>query len=129
MGDACSGFLGFVLGLMAIITSLGEAINIWSWLILLAVFIVDATYTLIRRVLQGQKWYDAHRSHAYQILSRRYNSHKKITLAVLAINVLWLFPLAYLSSIQEYWAPVLSLIAISPLVVVAHKAKAGLIND
>jgi Fuc2NAc and GlcNAc transferase len=129
MGDACSGFLGFLLGLMAIITSINGAINLWSWLILLAIFVVDATYTLVRRILQGEKCYEAHRSHAYQILSRQYSSHKKITLSVLIVNIFWLFPLAYLSSIHQYWAPVLGLIAILPLIIVVHRAKAGLLND
>ena len=129
MGDACSGFLGFVLGLIAISTSLGAAINIWSWLILFAVFVVDATYTLIRRVLQGEKWYEAHRSHAYQILSRRYKSHKKITLGIIIINVVWLLPLAYLASIYEYWAPVLTLIALFPMMIVDYRVEAGVFND
>jgi glycosyltransferase WbpL len=129
MGDACSSFLGFMFGLMAIISSHGDEINLWSWLILLAVFVVDATYTLIQRLLQGEMYYDAHRSHTYQILSRQYNSHKKVTLGVLAINIIWLFPLAYFASIHEYWGPVLSFIALSPLLFIAHRSKAGRLND
>ena len=129
MGDACSGFLGFVLGLLAIITSLESSINLWSWLILMAVFIVDATYTLLRRILRGEVWYEGHRSHAYQILSRRYKSHKRIALGVSFVNIIWLLPLAYLASIYEYWAPLLSLIALLPLLVVVHRVKAGLLND
>jgi len=129
MGDACSGFLGFTIGLMAISTSNSEEINLWSWLILLSVFVVDATYTLIRRIIRGDKWYEAHRSHAYQILARYYNSHKKVTLGVLAINIFWLFPFAYLAAIFEYWAPAFTLIAISPLVFIDYKVGAGTRND
>ena len=88
MGDACSGFLGFTLGLLAIITSMDVAINLWAWLILFGVFLIDATTTLIRRVVRGQKWYEAHRSHAYQILSRRFGSHRNISVGVLIINIL-----------------------------------------
>jgi Fuc2NAc and GlcNAc transferase len=90
---------------------------------------VDATFTLLRRVFIGEMWYEAHRSHAYQILSRRYNNHKKITLSVLTINAIWLFPLAYLASIYEYWAPLYSFIALTPLVLVAHGVKAGMVHD
>lgn len=129
MGDACSSFLGFVLALIAIITSLDDAINLWSWLILSAIFVVDSTYTLIIRVLNGKKFYEAHRSHAYQILSRRFQSHKYITLGVLIVNIIWLIPLAYLASVYEYWAPIISLIALFPLVVIAHMTKAGTLND
>jgi len=129
MGDACSGFLGFTIGLLAISTSSSEGINLWCWLILLSVFIIDATYTLTKRVIIGDKWYEAHRSHAYQILSRRYNSHKIVTLGILTINLLWLLPLAYLASIYQYWAPVISLVAVFPLIVVANLIGAGIRND
>lgn len=131
MGDACSGFLGFAIGLIAISTSSSEQfnINLWCWLILLAVFVVDATYTLIRRITKGDKWYEAHRSHTYQILARKYNSHKKVTILVLVVNSIWLLPLAYLASIYEYWAPLISLVALLPLAYVAHKVGAGTRND
>ena len=129
MGDACSGFLGFVLGLLAIMTSINGALNIWCWWILLAVFIVDATTTLLRRILRGEIWYQAHRSHAYQILSRRLASHKKVTLGVLLINIFWLLPLAYLTLIAEVWAPLICLLAMTPLVFIAYTTGAGTTND
>ena len=83
MGDASSSFLGFTLGLVAIITSNNDAISLWSWLILLAVFVVDATYTLVSQMVNGDKWYEAHRGQAHQILSRQYHSQKKVMVAVL----------------------------------------------
>jgi UDP-N-acetylmuramyl pentapeptide phosphotransferase/UDP-N-acetylglucosamine-1-phosphate transferase len=129
MGDACSGFLGFVLGLLAIMTSINGALNIWCWWILLAVFIVDATTTLIIRMLRGEIWHQAHRSHAYQILSRRLASHKKVTLGVLLINIFWLLPLAYLTLKVEVWAPLICLLAMTPLFFLAYTAGAGTTND
>jgi Fuc2NAc and GlcNAc transferase len=47
-------------------------------LCLLGVFIVDATTTLLRRVA-GKKVYEAHASHGYQILARKYGSHVPVT--------------------------------------------------
>jgi Fuc2NAc and GlcNAc transferase len=129
MGDASSGFLGFTLGLMAVITSNNDAISIWSWFILLAVFVADATYTLIRRMVNGDKWYEAHRSHAYQILSRQHRSQKKVTVAVLIVNIAWLFPLAYLATKYEYWASLICIIAMLPLIVSAYNVDAGIQND
>jgi len=129
MGDASSGFLGFTLGLIAIITSQENSINLWSWFILLSVFIVDATYTLVRRIVNGDKWYEAHRSHAYQILARKFSSHKKVSVGVFFINLIWLFPLAFLASVFHYWAPVISLVAIFPLVYIAYKVNAGFRNN
>ncbi|MGH8498398.1 MAG: MraY family glycosyltransferase, partial [Methylococcales bacterium] len=57
MGDAGSGFLGFILGLMALITARKEILTIWCWLILFGVFIADASVTLLRRAVRGERWY------------------------------------------------------------------------
>lgn len=92
MGDAGSGFLGLMLGALVLLDSHIAPQMLWVWLIMLGVFIVDATFTLIRRLLRGDKVYEAHRSHAYQYASRKYGSHSLVTLAVLVINSLWLAP-------------------------------------
>ncbi len=92
MGDAGSGFVGLMLGAFALQSAHISPQMLWVWLILLGVFIVDATYTLIRRLLRREKVYDAHRSHAYQYASREYGSHKLVTLSVFLINVCWLAP-------------------------------------
>ena len=128
MGDACSGFLGFTLGLLAIVTSMEGTINLWAWLILCGVFVVDATTTLIRRMIRGEKWYEAHRSHAYQILSRRFGSHRKVSVGVLIINVGWLFPLGLLAAILPYWGLLICCIALLPLLILAIRVGAGTRN-
>src|SRR5687768_16066675 len=46
MGDAGSGFLGLVLGLLSIQAAVIKTGFFWSWVILLGAFIVDATVTL-----------------------------------------------------------------------------------
>ncbi len=125
MGDACSGFLGFTLGLLAIMTSLEGAINVWAWLILFGVFIVDATVTLITRMSRGEKWYEAHRSHAYQILSRRFGSHWKVSVGVLIVNIVWLLPLGLLAAKYPYWGLPVCCIALLPLLILAIRVGAG----
>ncbi|WP_446890105.1 MraY family glycosyltransferase [Acinetobacter lwoffii] len=126
MGDACSGFLGLTLGILALIALKENLALFCAWIICLGVFVVDATYTLIKRVLSGYKMYDAHRSHSYQILSRKCGSHTPVTLAVAAINLLWLFPIAYITVTQPWAYPELAvLIAYIPLLIVAIKFKAG----
>ncbi|MGY2438953.1 MraY family glycosyltransferase [Pseudomonas sp. SDO52101_S400] len=96
MGDAGSGFLGIILGVLALKAGWANPELLWSWMILLGVFMVDATFTLVRRLLQRQKVYQAHRSHAYQHAAQSFASHKKVTLAVVAINVAWLLPVSML---------------------------------
>ncbi len=125
MGDACSGFLGFTLGLLMIVTSVGGAINLWAWLILCGVFVVDATTTLVRRMFRGERWYEAHRSHAYQILSRRFGSHWRVSVGVLIINIVWLFPLALVAAAYPYWGLPICCIALMPLLILAYRVGAG----
>ncbi len=118
MGDVASGFLGITLGVFALYTSNEDSISIWVWLILLGVFVVDSTYTLLKRIYHSERWYEAHRCHAYQFAAVKSGSHKFVTLFVLAINVLWLFPLALLS----VWYPQLGF----PLLIIAYAPLLGL---
>jgi len=128
MGDVGSGFLGFMLGALALITAATDLISLWSWIILLAVFIADATLTLMRRALKGQRVYEAHRSHAYQILSRRWRSHRRVTWLVLAINVCWLLPLAWAGSEWPGYAWLIAIMAYVPITVFFYRVGAGTTN-
>ena len=126
MGDACSGFLGLTLGILALIALKENLALFCAWIICLGVFVVDATYTLIKRVLNGHKMYDAHRSHSYQILSRKWGSHTPVTLTVAAINLFWLFPIAYMAVMQQWVYPELAVLtAYLPLILIAIKLRAG----
>lgn len=125
MGDAGSGFLGLILGVMAVDAAWKSGDFLWSWLILLGVFVVDATWTLGRRLLSGEKVYEAHRSHAYQYASRRYGSHKVVVFAVVAVNVLWLTPLAVAVACGLIPGFIGLAIAYFPLIVTACLFSAG----
>ena len=125
MGDVCSGFLGFTLGLLAVVTSVETTLNVWVWVILCGVFLVDATTTLIRRIGRGETWYEAHRSHAYQILSRRFGSHWKVSVSVLVVNIAWLLPLGLLAAEYPFWALPICCIALLPLLILAVRVGAG----
>ncbi len=126
MGDACSGFLGLTLGILALIALKENLALFCAWIICLGVFVVDATYTLIKRVLNGYKMYDAHRSHSYQILSRKWGSHTLVTLAIAAVNLFWLWPIAYITVTQDMTYPeTMVLIAYLPLILIVIKSKAG----
>lgn len=125
MGDAGSSFLGFILGLLSIQAAAINSAYFWSWLILLGVFIVDATVTLIFRATEGKKLHEAHRSHAYQQASSRYKNHLPVTLAVLIINLIWLLPLAIFVSLGYINGVTGFLIAYVPLVIITIHFKAG----
>lgn len=129
MGDAGSGFLGIILGGLSLVGAWQSPQLLWGWLILLGVFVVDATFTLCRRLLRGEKVYEAHRSHGYQFASRRYAAHKPVTVAVLAINLLWLLPVAVAVVHWHLDGLVGVLIAYSPLLLLALFFSAGKSED
>lgn len=125
MGDAGSGFLGITLGVLSLQAAWVNPALLWGWLILLGVFIVDATCTLVVRLVKGEKVHVAHRSHAYQYASRQFGGHLPITLAVTGINLIWLLPIALLvaaGSLDGFFG---LLIAYVPLILLALRFKAG----
>lgn len=125
MGDAGSGFLGIQLALLSLHAMNAEPLLFWGWIILLGSFIVDATFTLARRLLRGDKVYEAHRSHGYQYASRQFGKHRPVTLAITAINVFWLLPVAAGVILGGLDAVLGVFIAYAPLVLLAIKFKAG----
>ena len=125
MGDSGSGFLGLTLGLLSIQAAQVNPELFWCWLILLGVFIVDATTTLLRRVIRGETFHEAHRSHAYQYAARRLATHRYVSIMVGLINLLWLLPLALLVTRGSLSGLTGLLIAYAPLVGCAFLCKAG----
>lgn len=125
MGDVGSGFTGYALGLVALLSHYHGTMSLWSWVLLLSVFIVDATLTLIRRVLAGQRWYHAHRTHAYQHAARKYTSHEVVSRSVSIINLLWLLPLAFMAGKHPDYGVYLTVAGILPLIVLAGVFNAG----
>ncbi|MBF0218634.1 MAG: glycosyltransferase family 4 protein [Gammaproteobacteria bacterium] len=125
MGDVGSGFLGVVLGIIAVAAAHLDARLFWVFAILLGVFIVDTTYTLVRRQQQRQPLHLAHCSHAFQQAARRYQSHRRVTLAVGGINLLWLLPWAALVALNYLDGAVAAVIAYTPLVLTARYFRAG----
>jgi Fuc2NAc and GlcNAc transferase len=124
MGDAGSGFLGLVLGVIALEAAWYKPELLWSWIILLGVFIVDATWTLALRLIRGERVYEAHSNHGYQHAARRVG-HKKVTLTVLAINAAFLLPVSILVALNHLSVVVGLLIAFAPLIFVACLLNAG----
>jgi Fuc2NAc and GlcNAc transferase len=125
MGDAGSGFLGLVLGILSLQAAWISPHLFWCWIIMLGVFIVDATTTLLVRLSRREKVYEAHRSHAYQYAARHYGAHKPVSIAVALINCLWLFPWACAVVMLKIDGFLATLIAFIPLIVVAIKFNAG----
>jgi len=79
MGDVGSGALGY---LLAGLVALGMTVTdiAWPvWLVPLTAFGVDAGLTLCTRMLNGEKWMEAHKKHLYQRYVAGGASHARVT--------------------------------------------------
>jgi UDP-N-acetylmuramyl pentapeptide phosphotransferase/UDP-N-acetylglucosamine-1-phosphate transferase len=85
LGDTGSIPLGFLAGALGLLGVLREAWPWWFPAVIFAPFIVDATLTLLRRMLRREQVWQAHRDHYYQRLVRMGWSHRRTALAEYAL--------------------------------------------
>lgn len=95
MGDVGSAYLGFLIAAIAYSTIVHGLIALPVWMILWSLFLADTAVTLVRRMLRGEHWWTAHRTHAYQHLSGRLGSHSRVTLIYAAIDLIVVMPSAW----------------------------------
>ena len=86
MGDVGALFIGFVLAACGV---LGEktGLPLWVFSAILAVYLFDVVYTLVRRFLHGENVFEAHRKHLYQRLDKLGWSHRKIDAVTVGITL------------------------------------------
>jgi Fuc2NAc and GlcNAc transferase len=124
MGDVGSGFLGLMLGFLALMLDQFDFLPLVGSLILLAGFWFDASYTLCVRMITRQKFTQGHRSHLYQKLAAK-TGHGWTTAASGVYATVWLLPLAAASAKYPGWAVVWLTLAVAPLLVAAVRLEAG----
>jgi Fuc2NAc and GlcNAc transferase len=95
MGDVGSGFLGFMIAMLLLQSIREGALSVAAAVVLVAPFLVDTTVTLLRRMARGERWYLAHRTHAYQWLARRWGSHARVTSLSVLLNLALVAPAAW----------------------------------
>ena len=100
LGDIGSVPLGFLLGWLLLgIAAHGQ----WAAaLILPAYYLADATITLCRRAVRGEKVWQPHREHYYQQAVQKGAGHARVSLCILAANVN-LVGLAVLAALGWIW--------------------------
>jgi UDP-N-acetylmuramyl pentapeptide phosphotransferase/UDP-N-acetylglucosamine-1-phosphate transferase len=81
MGDAGSVPLGFLAGGVGLAGWLHGVWPAWFPLLVFSPFVVDASVTLMRRVVRGERFWHPHRDHYYQRLVRMGWSHRRVALA------------------------------------------------
>lgn len=133
MGDVGSTWLAFMVFALALFSVQVGWLSYATWLVLGAVFVTDATITLLTRMLHGERWYEAHHNHAYQRLSRRWHcdrkaGHQSVTLMVITVNVLWLAPWAWACMQWPFGSVAFVMTAYLPLVLATLWLGAGRLN-
>lgn len=85
MGDVGSVSMGYLVAIMAIWGIQADIFEFWVPVLVFAPFIFDATLTLIRRALKGEKISSAHSSHYYQRLVKAGWGQRRVVFAEYAI--------------------------------------------
>ena len=98
MGDVGSLALGAFFAIIAVIGTVGVGLPFVAFLILYAVYLADSGITLLHRMIKGEKWWQAHRSHFYQRAVQSGFSHAQVSLAVMMLNII----LAVLASLLVF---------------------------
>jgi UDP-N-acetylmuramyl pentapeptide phosphotransferase/UDP-N-acetylglucosamine-1-phosphate transferase len=83
LGDVGSGALGLLVGALSVAAWRRGVLDPGALLMLSSACLVDATATLLSRVLRGRRWWRPHREHLYQWLVRTGSSHPRVALAYL----------------------------------------------
>ena len=110
LGDVGSLPIGALLGWLLIRVA-GDGF-LATALILPMYYLADATTTLLRRLMNGERFWMAHRSHFYQIATTRGLSVPEVTTRVFALNV-FLALMAAASVIARDTSMKLGLVAVS----------------
>lgn len=88
MGDVGSASIGFILATLILWLTRDFGWRLLPALILIhANFIIDTGFTLIRRLVRGEAWYEAHREHFYQRLIRSGKTHAFVTCWEMGLQV------------------------------------------
>lgn len=87
LGDVGSGALGYALAVLLTLAAIHGGKGVASWPVLLlplSAFLIDASLTLCRRMLRGDRWWTPHVEHAYQRWAFRAGAHWPVTLTYAA---------------------------------------------
>ena len=125
MGDTGSGFIGFLLAGLVIICLIQNLMTLKTWLIILSLFLIDSTVALTRRCFLGKVIYEAHRSHAYQNIARKYNSHFVATTLGISVNLFLVAPAALISHFMPVYSTHSLILVYSVLGMVLYAIGSG----
>ncbi|SQG89604.1 alpha-N-acetylglucosaminyltransferase [Legionella pneumophila subsp. pascullei] len=86
MGDVGSASLGLIIFSMALIAQQKYQIPVIYWFMLNSLFLFDSSVTLLRRMMNKERWFAPHKKHAYQRLKQYGIDTRFILLIQLTVN-------------------------------------------
>ncbi|MBF0467306.1 MAG: undecaprenyl/decaprenyl-phosphate alpha-N-acetylglucosaminyl 1-phosphate transferase [Desulfamplus sp.] len=134
MGDIGSTFLGFSFATLSIIASLYD--NAHTSLLIIPLlffhFIYDTFFTFVRRMINGENVFQAHRTHLYQLFNRLGYKHFSVTMFYYTVAVaqglgaLWMIKITGLQRLLIF-IPYLLFQVIYSIVIIYYAKKRGVI--
>jgi Fuc2NAc and GlcNAc transferase len=123
MGDVASVPLGFIFASLTVFGVMTGSLSLPVAILIMSVFIVDATLTLLSRVFRGERWYTAHAQHLYQQLIAQGWTHRQVLLIYQFVNVIVVLPALVLAEKYPQYAMVTVGCALSLLGICWHIVK------
>ncbi len=121
MGDSGTKYISFFLVAVILESLQREPKLVFVWITIASFYLVDTTLTTFTRFLTVPRFWEGHRTHAYQNLVQIWNSHKKVLKLTLLVNLLWCMPLGLLSYSNINYAQYICIIALIPLAIYSYK--------
>jgi len=117
MGDSGSIFLGYCFGAFIVYSLMNNEISFLTWLVVFGYYLGDTTTTTLIRMMLLKKWYNPHRSHAYQNIARTLDNHAIVSFGVMVYHILWLLPLAIWTVLKPNFGLIAVVLAFLPSII------------
>ena len=136
LGNIGSYLIGFIISYIYYVVISSNINYLFPLAILLSVFIVETLFAIIRRFylaftsmmsngnislmkilfISLSRITEAHCTHNYQILAKKLKSHPAVNIIILLYNILWCFPLAYMSLMMPDYSVIMIIISFLPYI-------------
>ena len=132
MGDVGSSTLGLLAATLSLWGARDGIFPFWIALLVFSPFIVDATVTLFRRLLRGDKIWQAHKTHFYQRLVQAGWGHRKTVLweyalmAACAGSAIWV---VRQTETVQWWTIGFWTMVYALLIAMVRRLEAGNLRD
>ena len=121
MGDSGSLFLGSIFVALICISIAQDILSIWTWLILLSIFYVETTVTLIVRLFRKENFFSGrHELHAYQRLVIKTQDHSYPSKVFIIIQCLWTIPATLFSFFYPLYDIYIYFITVIPMTIIFY---------